>query len=172
MSAIDPNKIIVKELTIDDWQDLKDIRLYALQESPNAFGGSYDEAIEFDDDKWRSYFAYKEGKSVLYGLYDGCKIVGLGNARISNNTPLKSHFYMGYIHPLYRGLGLSRKLYQARIEWSENNKATEIEVNNRESNKAATAMNQSFGFQQVDCFMQDWPDGTKERKLTFKKKLY
>ena len=79
---------------------------------------------------------------------------------------------MAFVHPEYRGLGVSKKLYEVRIEWAKKNKIKLIEVNNRESNKAATAMNQSFGFQQVDCFMQDWPDGTKERKLTFKKKLY
>ncbi len=170
MSAIDPNKIIVKELTIDDWQDLKDIRLYALQESPNAFGGSYDEAIEFDDDKWRSYFSNDD--SAIFALYDGTKIIGVANVRKFDDDAEKAGFYMAFVHPEYRGLGVSKKLYEVRIEWAKKNKIKLIEVNNRESNKAATAMNQSFGFQQVDCFMQDWPDGTKERKLTFKKKLY
>lgn len=47
----------IKMLGPDEWTELRDIRLSALKESPEAFLATYDTESEFDEARWRSEFA-------------------------------------------------------------------------------------------------------------------
>jgi ribosomal protein S18 acetylase RimI-like enzyme len=44
--------VTVCRLAADDWQAYRAIRLAMLQESPSAFGSTYDEAASFDEQLW------------------------------------------------------------------------------------------------------------------------
>ena len=47
----------IKMLGPDEWTELRDIRLSALKESPDAFLATYDEESGYDETRWRSEFA-------------------------------------------------------------------------------------------------------------------
>jgi hypothetical protein len=40
-------------ITENDWEDLKEIRLSSLRESPKAFGVSYNEASYYTPEDWK-----------------------------------------------------------------------------------------------------------------------
>ena len=45
--------VTVRRLGLDDWRTYRDIRLAMLQESPEAFGSRYADAVDFDEQTWR-----------------------------------------------------------------------------------------------------------------------
>lgn len=45
--------IIIKRVTAKEWQVYREIRLEALQKSPEAFGSNYDDNLLIPDDEWQ-----------------------------------------------------------------------------------------------------------------------
>lgn len=45
---------VIRRVGSDDWALLRRLRLEALQESPAAFGSTYERELAFDEDRWRS----------------------------------------------------------------------------------------------------------------------
>ncbi len=46
--------VLVEELTEDQWQRYRDIRLAALESDGHAFGGSLEAEVLYSEDEWRS----------------------------------------------------------------------------------------------------------------------
>ena len=44
----------IKKLLPERWKEFKELRLFALQNDPLAFGSSYEEEINFPDDFWKN----------------------------------------------------------------------------------------------------------------------
>lgn len=138
--------ITIRQLKLEDWQDFKLIRLHALKESPQSFGAKYEKAITKSKENWED--PLKHSDRALFGLFDDKKIIGLGFIRVSEENTNEAGLYMAYIRPEYRGKGLSKKLYEARIEWALKRKDIDtIFTYNYIDNKAAQAMNKAFGFE-------------------------
>ena len=56
MNQFERSKIDVTLLTPEDWSRLRDIRLRALIENPEAFGPTYDEENNLNEQGWRNRF--------------------------------------------------------------------------------------------------------------------
>jgi GNAT superfamily N-acetyltransferase len=59
----------------DDWETWRDLRLRALQESPDAFGSTYDRELGFTEEDWR-HRAGRDGYAVV--ATDGGVRVAMG----------------------------------------------------------------------------------------------
>ena len=46
-------RVLIRQLAKDDWELYKNLRLRSLQESPEAFGSTYERESEFTDERWR-----------------------------------------------------------------------------------------------------------------------
>jgi ribosomal protein S18 acetylase RimI-like enzyme len=45
--------VLVREITADDWELVRDVRLAALSEAPYAFSSTYSREAEFTQERWR-----------------------------------------------------------------------------------------------------------------------
>jgi ribosomal protein S18 acetylase RimI-like enzyme len=70
----------IKILSSEDWQKLRDIRLFGLKSDPHAFGGSFDEEIHRQEPDWRKrlenpdrVFAAVEENNVFISLAGALK---------------------------------------------------------------------------------------------------
>src|ERR1700751_4674610 len=73
--------ILVREITADDWELMRDVRLTALSEAPYAFGSTYAREAAFTEETWRgrinersvTFFAHKDSADSapagLAGVY-------------------------------------------------------------------------------------------------------
>jgi RimJ/RimL family protein N-acetyltransferase len=163
--------IYVKQLISEDWKIFREIRLLALKESPSAFGGSYEKEFKYSESKWRDPLSLKDRAAFV--LFDDEKSIGLGFVRVFDERPDEAGLFMGYIAKEHRGLGLSKKLYQARIDWAIDKPAIKTIVTyNKSSNMAAQRMNKGFGFKLTESLPRDdWPDGSVDDELKFELRL-
>lgn len=163
--------ISVKQMKVEDWEQFRDIRLFSLQESPHAYGSSYADAVNLSESEWKNYLGQKD--KAIFGLFDHKKIMGLGSVRVLDDTKEHAGLFMGYVAPDYRGRGLSKLLYEARIEWARAHPSVSAVITfNKASNIAAQAMNKGFGFKLISRKPRDnWPDGSTDDALKFKLNL-
>ena len=101
----------VRQLRPDEWQTARDVRLRALQESPDAFASSYAEEIERPDSWW------EEGarKLAWFVAEDGKNVVG-----VAAGMPVDEHCEVisMWLDPEHRGRGAADDLVAAVAAWA------------------------------------------------------
>jgi GNAT superfamily N-acetyltransferase len=127
--------VLVRETVIDDWQALRDIRLTALQDAPDAFGSTYAEQVAFEEADWRAriirggtFLAYlpEVGAPEPAGLIGGYQ-EGAGQAELISM----------FVRPQARGRGVGEALIAAVIGWARARNARSVHLWVTETNKHA-----------------------------------
>ena len=162
------NKIAIRQLGAEDWEIYRDLRLHALKTEPGVFSSNYARESAFTKDEWVERIAV--GGKAAFGLFDDRNLVGItGIVRMDGIEDAPEVVLVAsYILPEYRGRGLSRYFYEARLNWaaSQGNIKTVI-VSHRESNDASRRANQAFGFVKTGVEMKTWPDGIQENQVCY-----
>lgn len=165
MSAI---PIAVRALKRAQWAAFRDLRLIALQTEPGVFCASYEDWAAKSPEQWQELL---EGPGhQVFGLFDGVRLIGItgvvtAREDASGKTAL---LVMSFILPEYRGRGLSKLLYDARLQWIRaQGQFTRILVSHRESNQASLRANQRHGFRLVKREPRQWPDGQMEDEVFY-----
>lgn len=143
----------------------KAIRLEALQTEPGFFGNSYATEQAFEESSWR---ARLENPLIgTFGLYADDQLIGLTSIVRDKDKPSEAYMTQSYIRKPYRGRGLSRILYNARLTWAKAHGVFHLIIGHRESNITSKRANQHFGFQYSHKVPRHWPDGSNEDMLYY-----
>jgi len=59
--------VLVRQITTDDWELMRDVRLAALADAPSAFGSSYAREARFTEEQWRGRI---NERSVTFFAHD------------------------------------------------------------------------------------------------------
>ena len=102
------------------WETYRDLRLRALADSPDAFGGTLALEKGRRDSEWASRLTSGvESRWDLPLLADiGSEPIGLAWGRIESSNPDVANLYQMWVAPEYRGLGAGQRLLQAVIAWA------------------------------------------------------
>lgn len=103
----------VRPLVPDEWFVLRDMRLAALEESPDAFLSTYDRERAYDKDRWRAEFAR--------GDWNVCFLAGrpsglLGVTREPGTPPDACYLEYMWVAPGYRGRHLALDMIVAVLD--------------------------------------------------------
>ncbi len=136
------------------WRESKELRLEALKSDPLAFGSSYEENLEFDDQLWieRTTAAYEKKNSItIYAEAEG-KLIGVMGAFWTNRikTGHIATIVGVYVSSDYRGQGVGKRLLQSLSD--EITAVPQIEKINLTVNTTQTAaqkLYETFGFQPI-----------------------
>jgi RimJ/RimL family protein N-acetyltransferase len=154
--------VIIRQLNESDWEMFRFIRLKALQAYADVFASPYAKEAAESESWWKETLDGK-GKAV-FGIFDGESMIGftgIFTARI-DPTGQTGILAMSYIEPEYRGQGLSRLFYRARIDWAITQPQLKmLTVSHREGNETSRRANQAFGFILDHKEKKLWPDGTE-----------
>ncbi|MFT3693440.1 MAG: GNAT family N-acetyltransferase [Kofleriaceae bacterium] len=153
-------RIRVRPFEPDEWARLREIRLEALQTDPGVFAGSYAASQQRPEADWRSLIEAPDRRA--FGLFDGNRVVGVTGV-LPASAPRTAVLVMSFISPAYRGRGLSKLFYEARLAWLRANPLYDrVIVSHRQSNEASRRANQRFGFVPTHVESRTWPDGVVE----------
>lgn len=162
--------MFIKQFTADDWQTYKAIRLEALARHEDVYGGSFTGESAWSDSQWQHML--DSPKNAFFGLYDGKKLIGSTVVFTHRDLDKTALLAGSYIREEYRGKGLSRLLYAARIQWAiEGGAFNRIIVAHKEGNEASRRANQAFGFEYIGQEHTDWGDGSKAIKHSYEMRL-
>lgn len=107
-------------------------------------------------------------------MFDDARLIGITAVFTFNgdSTGQTAILAMSFIDPEYRGRGLSRLLYEARVAWAKAQpNLTRVIVSHRESNEVSRRANQHFGFVYTHTTSRTWPDGVTENELHYELRL-
>uniref|UniRef100_UPI004049576E GNAT family N-acetyltransferase n=1 Tax=Cephaloticoccus sp. TaxID=1985742 RepID=UPI004049576E len=107
---------MLRKLTIDDASVFRELRLYGLQESPTAFGASFEQESVQPLEFFAGRIASSADRMVM-GAFDGDRLIGM--VAFVRDTALKTRhrgaIYSMYVHPDSRGQGAGRELLKALL---------------------------------------------------------
>jgi ribosomal protein S18 acetylase RimI-like enzyme len=100
---------VVRQLTPDQWSELRDIRLTALADSPQMFLSTFDREKGYLRPKWENEF--KRGD--WYAGYAGDRpICMVGVTKEADTPPYECFIEYMWVAPQYRGSGVARSLLE------------------------------------------------------------
>jgi ribosomal protein S18 acetylase RimI-like enzyme len=94
----------IDQLVADEWQTLRDIRLAALKESPDAFMARYDVESQFDASTWRAEF---DRGAWIIGRENRLPVSVIGCTRETHTPPRIRYLESLWVAPECRRRGLA-----------------------------------------------------------------
>lgn len=155
--------IYIRRWSEDDWEVFKAMRLEAVKDHSNVFLDNIDMASQYDDGYWIDTVG-DSYNGAIFGLYDGNNVIGLaGVFRYRESKKDSVVFGMSYIRENYRGRGLSKLLYKARIDWASSQNGIKLIIaSHREGNKESRASIIKHGFKLIKMEEKTYGDGTSD----------
>jgi RimJ/RimL family protein N-acetyltransferase len=148
----------LRELEGDDWEALRDLRLYALETELGRFFRSPSEERDRSEDEWRA-LAAGDDRHQLFGLFDGEALVGITGIVADveqDSSGATAGLGMSYVKPEYRGRGYGALYYEARLAWARARpQFARAVVGHRRSNEASRRL------------IERWPDGAEEDDVCY-----
>jgi GNAT superfamily N-acetyltransferase len=132
----------IRALTADDWRMLRDLRLRALEDSPDSFRPTFEESSTLPEEYWRGWAAGRPGALQAWAAFRGALPAGIVSATMRDGA---GKFGALWVAPDERGEGLGRRLVETACEWLEACGASRIELDVTEGNPAA-ALYERLGF--------------------------
>jgi len=139
--------IIVREANLADVDQYRVLRLFALQESPLAFGQDYETNLNYSSETWQERLRDDE-HSITFIAEHGKNLIGMtGILRRPLPKTKHSATIVGvYIHPDWRGLRIADSLIDACIEWAKSKDVVIVKLSVNAENISAIRCYQRCGF--------------------------
>jgi RimJ/RimL family protein N-acetyltransferase len=137
------HNVTVRRLEPDDWELLREVRLRALADAPEAFGSTYARELGYDQTEWRR----RAGSSAWFLATDDQSVLGIvAGYRDPRWLPDRRPLVAMWVAPQARGSGVAAQLVDAVMTWARDDAATELILGVVDSNARARALYVKCGF--------------------------
>ncbi len=145
--------VLVRATVLDDWQVMREIRLQALRDAPDAFGSSYARDAAFDPAEWQrratrdgSFFAFLPDTEQAGPAEQAGQARPAGLAGGYEEEPGVVELISMFVRPQARGHRVGEALVDAVLAWARNRNAASVHLWVTESNKTARRLYERCGF--------------------------
>jgi GNAT superfamily N-acetyltransferase len=107
--------VLVREITTDDWELMRDVRLAALADAPYAFGSTYAREVGFTEAQWRGRINERSVTFFAYDESDDVAPAGLAGVYVAETAP---DVVSMWVRPGSRGRGVGEALIGATAAWA------------------------------------------------------
>lgn len=101
----------VEQLSPDDWEALRSVRLAALADAPYAFASALDQERGYDERQWRSFLA----AATWFVTRRRGEIVGVVALLLEAGEEPERHLVSMWVARQLRGTGIARTLLDAAL---------------------------------------------------------
>jgi ribosomal protein S18 acetylase RimI-like enzyme len=141
-------KMEIQELTPDDAVTVQELRLFALRESPAAFGSSYAEEADWPQGVIAARL--EDPSNHAYGAFinDG-RLIGMAVLRREQRVKSshKASVFGLYVLPQHRRRGIGRALLETVISRASELGVRQVNLSVANANEAAVLLYESCGFE-------------------------
>ena len=143
----------IRPLTASDAAAFQALRLYALRESPTAFGSSHEEECDRPLEAVAASLAPGSGRHLFGAFVEGDLVGMVGVGRESGRKELHRGFVRSmYVAPGHRGAGLGRQLLDAALAFAATLPGLrQLTLAVTAGNDAALALYEAAGFHVYGC---------------------
>ena len=141
----------IRPFVPQEWEIYRNLRLYALADSPDAFGRTLAEEQKRSDAEW--------SRRLLSGATSSwdCPLVaevdkepiGLAWGRIERSKPDVANLYQMWVAPRHRRLGIGQMLLEAVIAWARAKNARYLDLGVTLGNDPALRLYTRTSFESV-----------------------
>ncbi|MGI8664690.1 MAG: GNAT family N-acetyltransferase [Jatrophihabitans sp.] len=133
--------------TEQDWQQLRVVRLAALEADPSSFGSELARELAYPEDRWR---AWTSGSACFLALVDR-QPIGMIVARTITNADADAEVPTAEINAMWvapeqRGSGVGRGLVTAALDWARAGHQQLVRLRVTSGNDAAIRLYEQQGF--------------------------
>jgi GNAT superfamily N-acetyltransferase len=132
----------VRRAILGDEAILREVRLQALSDAPDAFGSTYERELARTTSDWRQWLS--TGATFILDEPHGVRGIAAGVPDATD--PAIVHLMAMWVHPAVRGSGAADALVGAVITWAESKGAGSVRLNVMQSNHRARRVYERCGF--------------------------
>jgi ribosomal protein S18 acetylase RimI-like enzyme len=131
----------IRRVRSNEWQALRDVRLRALADAPDAFGTTHAEALARPDEWWTDWAerCATSKTQAMFLAWDGALAVGIAGIFHDDDV---WHVISMWVDPGCRGRGVGRELLDAAVAFAEG----EIRLSVTDGNDDARRLYERYGF--------------------------
>lgn len=134
----------IREISADEWELWRDVRLQALAESPSAFESTYEQWESAPESRWRARLNSVEFNLIAEDVSDGSAPLGIASGvRKADGT---AELVSMWVAPRARGRGAADALIERVTDWGRK-VAAELWLALTPGNDRAMAVYQRHGFE-------------------------
>ncbi len=139
--------VIIRAATLADVVQYRELRLFALQESPLAFGQDYETSLNHPPEFWQERLRDDEHTVTFIAKHEQNLMGMTGILRRPLPKTKHSATIIGvYVHPEWRGLRIAESLIAACIEWAGSKGVVIVKLSVNAENTPAIRCYQRCGF--------------------------
>ena len=136
--------VTVRPLRPDEWAALRDIRLRALTDAPEAFGSTLTEEVGRGDDAWRDW-ASRADRGIVVAELAG-RLVGLASGGPAPDGDGGAGLYAMWVDPAIRGSGVAADIVALVEDWARAAGYPMIGLGVTTTNRRAIALYERLGY--------------------------
>ena len=139
--------IIIREANVTDVDQYRELRLFALRESPLAFGQDYETSLNYSPETWQERLR-DDDHSITFIAQKEKSLIGMtGILRRPLPKAKHSATIIGvFIHPDWRGLRIADSLIDTCIEWAKSKGVVIVKLSVNAENTPAIRCYHRCGF--------------------------
>jgi ribosomal protein S18 acetylase RimI-like enzyme len=129
-----------------DWETLRQLRLRALAEAPDAFASTLEAEAAYPVEVWQERAQGGPAAANFIARAGGLDI-GLAAVFAEPDAPGRMHLVSMWVDPCYRRRGVARALVGQVVRWAAERQAHEVILWVADHNTAARRLYERLGFQ-------------------------
>ena len=139
---------IVRPATVNEWKAWKELRLKALQDSPQSLGELYADAAKKTDDEWKGKMQEVASSSIADTLFAiiGEQPVGMMYVFVRNDQKNTGGIGGLWVSSEHRQQGIGKDLVLAALDWLTKKHLKRVTFWNNKDNPTSSAFYEKIGF--------------------------
>lgn len=133
-----------------DWERLRDVRLAALRDAPDAFASTLEATEGLPQWRWEGWATGEDWGAELVTFVEepaaDAPFAGLATGAIFPDDRATANLFAMWVAPSARGTGVGRALVDAVVGWARERGAAHVILRISEGNLAAQRLYESAGF--------------------------
>ena len=134
--------IKIEILGPDEWEAYRNVRLNALEDTPDAFGSTLERELAYVEADWRNRLERNDCVTCV-AFADNASPVGVVVGAPNND---EAGLYAMWVNPKYRRLGIGSALIDEVVRWARENDFSKLFLDVADSNESAGALYEIKGF--------------------------
>jgi ribosomal protein S18 acetylase RimI-like enzyme len=140
--------ILIREANLKDASQFRELRLYALQDSPTAFSADYQKNVHHPTQYWEDMLTMHADESTIFlATYEDNLIGTTGVVRGGSPKTRHSATIWGvFVRPDWRGVHIAEELIRACFAWAKPRKIVATRLGVTATNTSAIRCYERCGF--------------------------